>query len=73
MGITIAWRSPAFWSTLAGVASVICGALGAGSLAQPWSAALIGVGGLIIALTGHALTAAYKARQLAEAFRGSKA
>ena len=58
-------RSAAFWSALAGAASLICGALGAGGIAQSVSNLLIAVGGLFIAVSAHPVISAQQAKYLA--------
>jgi len=50
---TINWKSVPFWSAVAGAASLLCGVLGAGNLAEPLSAVLTAIGGLIIAVSSH--------------------
>ena len=61
----INFYSAAFWAALAGAASLICGALGAGGIAQSVSNLLIAVGGLVIAVSAHPVITAQQAKYLA--------
>jgi hypothetical protein len=58
--------SPTFWTALAGAASVVCGAVGAGNLAQPIDNVLVAIGGLLIAIVGHHTTKAAVAASVAK-------
>ena len=50
--------SAPFWTAISGAASLICGALGVGNLAQPVETVLVAVGGLLVAIVGHHTTKA---------------
>jgi hypothetical protein len=45
--------SATFWTAIAGAASIVCGAIGAGNIAQPVSNVLVAVGGLLVSIVGH--------------------
>ena len=57
--------SATFWTALAGAASIVCGAVGAGQLSQPVNNVLVAVGGLLVAIVGHHTTKAAVAKSSA--------
>jgi membrane protease YdiL (CAAX protease family) len=55
--------SATFWTAIAGAASLVCGAVHAGNLAQPVETVLVAVGGLLVAIVGHHTTKAAVAKK----------
>ena len=53
MKTTVNIFSAAFWTSAAGLAGIICGALGLGQLAQPVENLLVAIGGLLVAIPAH--------------------
>lgn len=45
--------SPVFWSSLAGIAGVVCATLGLGHLSTPVETALTAIGGVLVAIPAH--------------------
>lgn len=46
-------KSAAFWSSLAGVAATVCGALGVAAIGTDISITLVAIGGVFIAIPAH--------------------
>ena len=61
MNVRLNLSSAALWSTLAGAAGIILGALGVGQLSTPVETAVTAIGGVLVALASHHVTAAQQA------------
>ena len=55
--VSINIKSMAFWSALAGAASIVCGALGLGTIAPDVKTMLLAIGGILVAIPAHHVTA----------------
>ena len=63
MNVRLNLTSAAFWSALAGAAGIILGTLGVGQLSTPVETAVTAIGGVLVALASHHVTAAQQARK----------
>ena len=60
---TVNLLSPVFWTTIAGIAGTICGAINVGNLSTPVETVITAIGGLLVAITGyHTVKAATTAK-----------
>ncbi len=67
MNISFNPFSATTWTTLAGVAGVVCGAIGAGGISGDVRNIITGLGSVLIALVGHHTTKAAVAKKSAAA------
>lgn len=65
--------SPVFWSSLAGIAGVVCATLGLGHLSTPVETALTAIGGVLVAIPAHhTVKAAVTAKTIAAAAKAAQ-